>query len=95
MHINRVVIKEEYAEKIWSKHHVEEDEVPDVLLQRRSIFRRLEKGRVAGEDLYGAYGQTEAGRYLNIFFIYKLNHDAFVVSARDMDHKERKRYAKT
>lgn len=95
MHINRVVIRDEYADKIWHKHHVDEDEVQDILLRRKTFFRRLEKGRVAGEDLFGAYGQTEAGRYLSVFFIYKLNHDAFVISARDMDRKERKRYAKT
>ena len=95
MHINRVVIRDEYAEKIWRKHQVDEDEIRDILLDRTSSFRRLEKGRVAGEDLFGAYGQTEVGRYLSIFFIYKLNQDAFVISARDMDRKERKRYAKT
>jgi uncharacterized DUF497 family protein len=95
MHINCVVIRDEHAEKIWHKHHVDEDEVRDVLCRRKTFFRRLEKGHVASEDLFGAYGQTEAGRYLSVFFIHKLNHDAFVVSARDMDRKERKRYAKT
>jgi len=95
MHINRVVIQDGYADKIWGKHQVDEDEVRDVLSYRKTSFRKLEKGRVAGEDLFGAYGQTDAGRYLSIFFIYKFNRDAFVISARDMDSKERRRYAKT
>ena len=90
-----MIIREAYAEKIWRKHGVDEDEIRDVLLDQRSFFRRLEKGRVAGEDVYGAYGQTEGGRYLSIFFIYKLDQDAFVISARDMDRKERRRYVKT
>ena len=34
-----------------------------------SGFRRME-GSV-GEDLYAVYGQTEAGRYLIVFFIEK------------------------
>jgi hypothetical protein len=62
---------------------------------RKIFFRKLERGHVAGEDLFGAYGRTGAGRYLSIFFIYKFNRDAFVISAREMDSKERKRYAKT
>ena len=95
MHIKRVIIQDDYSDKIWRKHQVDEDEMREVLLHRRTFFRKLEKGRVAGEDLFGAYGQTEAGRYLSVFFIYKLTHDAFVISARDMDKKERKRYAKT
>jgi uncharacterized DUF497 family protein len=35
----------------------------------------------------------QEGKEMHI--IYKFNHDAFVISARDMDRKERKRYAKT
>ena len=43
-----------------------------------------------GEDLYAALGRTESGRYLIVFFIYKLSGEAFILSARDMDDKERK-----
>ncbi len=38
-------------------------------------------------------GQTDSGRYLSIYFIYKLNKYALVVSAREMNPKERRRYA--
>jgi len=41
-----------------------------------------------------ALGQTDSGRYLTIFFIYKETHEALVISARDMTDKERKNYAK-
>lgn len=95
MIIKRVVIREEIVEKIWRKHHVDEDEVREAIHTARTRFKRLEKGRVLGEDLYGAYGQSESGRYLSVFFLHKRNQDAFVISARDMDSKERKRYAKT
>ncbi len=94
MIIKRVVIREQIVEKIWRKHGVDEDEVNEVLGLRETHFKRLEKGHVAGEDLYGGYGQIESGRYLSVFFIHKLDQAAFVISARDMDLKERKRYAK-
>jgi len=33
-------------------------------------------------------------RYLVIFFIHKLTREAMILSARDMDNKERKSYAR-
>jgi uncharacterized DUF497 family protein len=54
----------------------------------------MNKGRYRGEDVYRALGQTDAGRYLTVFFIHKLTHEALILSARDMDDKERKGYAK-
>lgn len=44
--------------------------------------------------MYLALGQTEEGRYLAVFFIRKRNRVALVVSAREMDGKERKRYGR-
>jgi len=38
-------------------------------------------------------GRTEAGRYLAVFFIHKRTGAALILSARDMDRKERKIYA--
>jgi hypothetical protein len=69
------------------------DEVEDAL-QRRPKVQRLERGRVVGEDLYVALGRTEAGRHLSVFFIRKDNDRALIISARDMDAKERRRYAR-
>jgi len=36
--------------------------------------------------------QTEAGRYLTVFFVLKKDGQALVVSARDMSDTERKRH---
>ena len=48
-----------------------------------------------GDHLNGyAYGQTDAGRYLFVVFIYKLNRRALILSARDMTDKERQLYRK-
>jgi len=57
-------------------------------------LRKIEKGKIKGEDLYVALGRTDAGRYLTVFFISKMSKDALIVTARDMTEKERKRYEK-
>jgi uncharacterized DUF497 family protein len=38
-------------------------------------------------------GQTDAGRGLAVFFIYKSGGKALIISARDMSDRERKNYA--
>lgn len=54
----------------------------------------MNKGLFRGEDVYRALGQTAAGRYLVAFFIYKRSREALILSARDMDDKERKSYGR-
>ncbi len=81
-------------EKVAVKHHVQPDEVEDVLMGLPS-FRCIERGKVQGEDLYAAMGQTDAGRYLIVYFIRKTGGVALVVSARDMDSRERRQYGRT
>ena len=91
MDIARVDILDE--DKLESKHNVMPYEVEEVLFNSPRIFF-VEKGKKKGEDMYLGLGQNDDGRYLAVFFIYKKNRVALVVSARDMDDKERKRYAK-
>ncbi|MBI1801347.1 MAG: BrnT family toxin [Chloroflexi bacterium] len=76
-----------------SKHDVQEYE-PRQLFMNAPRIRFAERGQYAGENVYVAYGQTDGGRYLVAFFIYKLNRVALVLSARDMDDKERRQYAR-
>jgi uncharacterized DUF497 family protein len=54
----------------------------------------MEKGKIEREDVYSAYGRTDAGCYVTIIFIRKFNNRALIISARDMDKKERKQYGK-
>ncbi len=79
--------------KLAQKHRVELAEVEEVF-QNRPRFRHIARGRVVGEDLYAAMGQTDAGRYLIVFFIYKQSREALIISARDMTPKERRRYGR-
>lgn len=78
-------------EKLEAKHNVQPYEVEEVFMGRQN-FRRIERGKVQGEDLYTALGQTEAGRYLIVYFIRKSGGVALVISARDMDTRERRHY---
>ena len=81
------------ADKLERKHDVLESEAREIFRGKPRI-RFIERGKFKGEDVYAAYGQTEDGRYLSVFFIYKLSRIALVLSACDMDSKERKRYGK-
>ena len=56
------------------------------------MFRFVESGHRRGENVYAALGQTEAGRYLIVFFIHKP--DYRILTARDMTDAERRRYEK-
>ena len=52
----------------------------------------MEKGHRRGENVYAALSQTEAGRYLVVFFIHKPDHRILILTARDMTVVERRRY---
>jgi len=92
MRIVGFVWLEDVVEKLEAKHNVSPTEVAEVFAGRPTV-RRMKRGRYRGEDVYRALGQTEAGRYLVAFFIYTLTHKALILSARDMDEKERRSYA--
>ncbi len=79
------------VEKLAVKHHVSQDEAEEVFFNRPK-FRFVESGHQQGEDVYAGLGQTDAGRYLIVFFIHKAGNIALILSARDMDPKERRRY---
>jgi uncharacterized DUF497 family protein len=93
MRIEGIVWLRNIVDKLAVKHHVEIDEVEEVL-SNQPKFRFVEKGERAGENVYIALGQTEAGRYLAVLFIHKKTKEALILSARDMANKERKQYGK-
>ena len=79
----------EIENKIYNKHKVIKDEVEEILCSK-PYFRFIENGLRKNEDLYVAFGRTNSGRYLAIFFIYKLSREALVVTAREMTKRERR-----
>ena len=92
MEITGLIWLDEVVDKIESKHHVTQTEVEEVLSGRPKV-KKIRKGRFRGEHVYRALGRTKAGRYLTVFFIHKRTGEALILSARDMDRKERRSYA--
>jgi len=64
------------------------------VLNNKPRIRFIEKGEHKDENVYMALGQTDAGRFLTILFIYKMTKEALILSARDMAPKERRQYGK-
>jgi uncharacterized protein len=94
MTIHGVIWLQKIVEKLARKHHLTQDEVEEVFLNRPQ-YRFIERGKIEGEDVYSAYGRTDAGRYVTVIFIRKIAHRALIISARDMTRQERKQYGKT
>jgi uncharacterized protein len=91
MFIDDFIWLPDIVQKLAIKHDVTMDEVEEVLFSHPR-FRFVEPGYRSGEDVYSAMGQTDAGRYLIVFLIHKPDHVALILSARDMDSKERRLY---
>jgi uncharacterized DUF497 family protein len=93
MKIEGILWLRDVVDKLALKHHVETREIEEVL-SGKPKFRFIEKGEREGEDVYLALGQTSAGRYLSVLFIYKKTKEILILSARDMARKERRQYDK-
>jgi uncharacterized DUF497 family protein len=93
MRVEGIIWLRAVIDKLAFKHRVETFEVEE-LFASKPKFRFVEKGEQEGENVYLALGQTDAGRYLAVFFIHKKTKDALILSARDMVEKERKMYGR-
>jgi uncharacterized DUF497 family protein len=93
MKIEDITWLDNIVRKLTLKHQVEPEEVEEVLFAKPHI-RFVEKGLRPDEDLYAGLGQTQAGRYLIVYFIYKPGNEALPISARDMSKAEQKLYEK-
>lgn len=93
MRIEGIIWFDEIIEKLEWKHNVQPREVTEVLSNTYK-FCFVEKGHRSGENVYVAMGETYAGRYLIVFFIYKKDKSAFILSARNMTDSERRKYEK-
>lgn len=91
MYIYDFVWLPDVVAKLAVKHQVGQEEVEELFFNRPR-YRFVESGHRPGEDVYAASGQTDAGRYLVVFFIHKRENVVLIVTARDMDEKERRRH---
>ncbi len=93
MNIDDFIWLPDIIEKLIVKHNITQDEVEEIFFNKPR-FRFVEKGIRKDEDVYSALGQTDAGRYVIVIFICKQKNLALILSARDMDKKERNLYGK-
>ena len=91
MRVDDIIWLPHVIDKLEWKHHVSQAEVESILFGR-ALFRKVQKGHIRGEDVYSAMGQTDAGRYLVVFFVYKQSREALILTARDLDSQERRQY---
>ena len=85
--LNNIVVK------IQKKHNVTLTEVEEFFLNKPK-FRRGPKGNHIEENIYYAFGRSNANRLLFVVFVFKKNNEALILSARDMDNKEKSVYSK-
>lgn len=90
MKIDEIIWLQKVVDKLETKHHIFQEEVEQVFANNPQ-YRFLEKGKVEGEHVYS---DTDIGRYVTVIFILKFKNCALIISARDMDKKERKQYGK-
>lgn len=94
MRIESIVCPAYVEEKLQVKHGVVRSEAEQAL-RRKPQIRFAGKGHTKGNDVYAAFGRTDSGRYLSVFFIYKPESaTAIIISARNMSKKERKKYGR-
>lgn len=91
MYIADIIWLPEIIDKLAWKHDVLPEEVDQVLFGN-PLYRKVQRGHIPDEHVYAAYGRSHAGRYLIVFFVYKVNREALILSAREMDRKERRLY---
>jgi hypothetical protein len=93
MRIRGTIWRQKIVDTLAKKHHITPDEGEQVL-KNQPQYRFLEEGRVEGEHMYVAYGRTDAGCYVIVIFLRKPRNRALIMSARDMESKERSQYGR-
>jgi len=69
-----------------AKHNVTPEEIEEAVFEGNSIVLK------AKEKRYIVLSQTISGKYLTIVIAFKLKGRVQIITARDMDEKERKFY---
>ncbi|MGW5773411.1 BrnT family toxin [Streptomyces longwoodensis] len=82
------LIWDDWNEEHIAKHGVSPEEVEEAC-QTKPI-----KARLVRDDTYALLGVTESGRYLTVFLAPRGKNTYYVVTARDMDNRERKSFGR-
>lgn len=79
------------SDKIWTRHRVSNGECEEVFFNRPLTVRHDVKHSKNAEQRYYALGKTDSNRFLFIAFTIR-EQLVRVISARDMNKKERRKY---
>ncbi|MBI3540739.1 MAG: BrnT family toxin [Deltaproteobacteria bacterium] len=79
----------EVLEKLEVKHGIQWYEIEEVFRGRIKLYR-TQKSDQYGEARYLGLGRSRAGRYLTVFFVGVPPDQAKIITARDMNEKERR-----
>jgi len=90
MNVRDILISQDIADKIHSKHAVSEQEVYEIFENEEELVWIRRSQTMSGR--YVAYGRTMGGRYLFVPFELDKENVAHIVSAREMDEAERRLY---
>ena len=90
MWLKKLIIKKFIEAKIWEKHRVKRQEVEEVLTYRHAIRLRHRKNPVR----VVVVGATQARRLLKIILQFHGRGRYFLVTAMELNPKERKQYGK-
>ena len=90
MWLNKLIIENFIEEKIWEKHRVKRQEVEEVLAHRQAIRLTHKKDPVRVVII----GATQARRLLKIILQFHGRGRYFLVTAMELNPKERKQYGK-
>ncbi len=85
MKISQILWDEDSVYHIAS-HDVSPREVDEAIFEGNSLILKGREGR------YIVLSQTLSGRYLTVIIVFKLKGRIKIITARDMDEKERKYY---
>jgi len=88
--LNKLIIENFIEEKIWEKHRVKRQEVEEVLAHRQVIRLTHKKDPVRVVII----GATQARRLLKIILQFHGRGRYFLVTAMELNPKERKQYGK-
>ena len=88
--LNKLIVKDFIEEKIWEKHRVKQHEVEEALTHRQAIRLRHKKNPVR----LVVIGGTQTGRLLKIILEFQGKGRYFLVTAMDLNAKEKKHYGK-
>jgi uncharacterized DUF497 family protein len=94
--IQRLFWRQDWVEHILERHEVTPEEVEEALFgdSRGLLLKVGPAERDPEETAYRYLGRTAAGRYLLVALIYMGQGEALVLTARDMDSAERRRYSR-